>query len=233
MSRQRQKRRPWWVAMAMVVVLGAGGWWLLRDVGPEIAGARKTPLPAPLAPAVGSADPHREPTCPLRWELAPSGDAVPASPCAGPWKTEDGRAAGFAHNRMGAVFAAINITTRLSAAAGAAVYRPTYAGQTVGDAQTALSELAREWTAAHSADTQPLEWWWRISAGDPAGELVMVELAAVTSQTAELGAVAHLSITLRWVEGDWKVQLPRPRATPVSTVDGYTSLGPIVLGGGR
>ncbi|SFQ30902.1 hypothetical protein SAMN05421854_110208 [Amycolatopsis rubida] len=231
-ARQRTRRRWWIVAIvAAIVATGLVGWLISSSSGAATAHPQQTAAP-PARSAEGPPPSGQRPRCLTRWEAAPSGDPAPVSDCAGPRDASGGRARGFAHDRDGAVFAAINLTVRLSAASGAAVYRPTYAEQTVGDAQSALSQLAQEQSDAHAGDTRPTQWWWRISAGDPAGELVVVELAAATPQTAASKSFAHLSVTLQWVSGDWRVQLPRPRATAKSSVDGYASLG-AVPGGGR
>jgi hypothetical protein len=216
-----------------VVAVGAlAGWLLLGRTNTPSSGTATTPGPAPVTPAASTraTAPHTSPQCDLRWDQT-TGAPVPRSDCAGPRDTRGGRAKGFSHDQTGAVFAAINISVRLTSPVGPSVYRPTYAEQTVGDAQGALAEIASENSDAHVADTRPSQWWWRITAGNPAGDLVVVDLAAATPQTVVGNAFAHLSVTLQWVSGDWKVQLPRSRATVMSTVDGYTSLGVIPQAG--
>ncbi|WP_158886259.1 hypothetical protein [Amycolatopsis anabasis] len=230
MTRAQRPRRRWWiVAAAVVAVAAALVGWLISSSGPEPTGPPAAAASPSIPDTVPSSGP--DPRCQLRWETAPSGDLVPVNACAGPRDISGGRARGFAHDQTGAVYAAIHITMRMSATAGPAVYRPTYAEQTVGDSQDALSLLAREKSSTPSGDSRARRWWWKLGAGDPTGDLVVVELAAATAQAEASGSVAHLSVTLRWVDGDWKVQLPRPRATPMPSVDGYVALGDLPRGG--
>ncbi|OLZ51709.1 hypothetical protein BS329_15715 [Amycolatopsis coloradensis] len=231
MAAHRRPRR-WWIVAVLIVaaVAGTAGWLISRN---HDAPAASPPQPVP-PPALSPATPppaSATARCQVRWDPTSSGDHAPVSDCAGPRDSSGGRARGFSHDRDGAVFAAINITLRLAATAGPSVYRPTYAEQTVGDAQSAMSELAQQETDTPAAETRPTQWWWRIGAGDPTAELVVVDLAVATPQTAASESFARVSIALQWVSGDWKVQLPLPRASLHSTVDGYTSLGVVPRGG--
>jgi hypothetical protein len=183
--------------------------------------------PAAGSPAQSSAP--APPPCSQTWMTAPSGDVVPVLSCGGPRDTRGGRARGFTHTAPGAVSAAINITDRLSGLSGVEVYVPTYLEQTVGDSATAIAQLQAAGTATPAAETRPNQWWWRITSGNPAGDEVVVDVAASTPESRSAGTVAHLAVRLRWVDqpggGDWKVLLPRTGATPLSNLDGYTDLG--------
>lgn len=203
------------IAVLAVVVIGAAGvWWTLTGRSPEVQ-----PAPQPR----GQAQP---PVCVVRWEEAPGGIAVPSSPCFGPAQRdpEVGAAWGFSHDEMGAVFAALHIVARLSAggvAATAAVYR-----QSVGDPGAALAEIAGERSTASREEVRARTWWWRITGGDPRGASVQVSLAAQTAQTQSMGmAAAALDVELFWRDGDWRLRLPRPRAYPLESLDGYERLG--------
>jgi hypothetical protein len=227
MTSHEKSGRRWWILalIAIAVVTGFAG-WVLHGAPSTNSVAVHPPATAPAT----TASPVTPPRCATHWSSAPDGLAVPVGDCAGPRDTAGGRARGFSHDQTGAVYAAINITARLSATVGAAVYRPTYAEQTVGDAQSAMSALAQEQSNVPVADTQPSQWWWRIRAGSPTSDLVVVDLAAVTPQSAPTASFAHVPVTLQWVSGDWRVQLPCPNATAISTVSGYTSLGTIPRG---
>ncbi|MFJ5984422.1 hypothetical protein [Lentzea sp. NPDC092896] len=198
------------------------GVWLLRDK-PQAASSG----PVELVPPPPSTAPSSVDRCAVEWFNAPDLTKVPRSACHGPRDTGGGRAKGFSRDERGAVFAAINLSMRLSAAAGPAVYGPTFAEQTVGDGRSAIAELAGESTTARPAEVRPTQWWSRVSAGDPAGDLVEIELLAATAQATASGQFAQLTVVLRWNGGDWKVQLPRRRAHAASNTNGFTSLGAI------
>jgi hypothetical protein len=221
-SGSRRSRARWLVLAALLTVAAAGGVWLLKGT-PQTA--------PPEAGSAASVPPSTQPSsvdsCAIVWFTAPDLTKVPRSACHGPRDIAAGRARGFSHDERGAVFAAINLSMRLSAAAGPAVFNPTFAEQTVGDSRAAVAELAGESTTARPAEVRPTQWWSRVTAGDPAGDLVEVELLAATAQATASGQYAQLTVVLRWDGGDWKVQLPRRRAHTASGTAGFSSLGVI------
>ncbi|MFJ8966667.1 hypothetical protein ACIRG5_45460 [Lentzea sp. NPDC102401] len=206
----------------LLVLTTVGGVWLLQDKPHAASPGPADPAPPPPSTAQSSVD-----RCAIVWFTAPDLTKVPRSACHGPRYTNAGRAKGFSHDEQGAVFAAINLSMRLSAAAGPAVFNPTFAEQTVGDSRAAVAELAGESTTARPAEVRPTQWWSRVSAGDPAGDLVEIELLAATAQATASGQYAQLTVVLRWNSGDWKVQLPRRRAHAASSTTGFASLGAI------
>jgi hypothetical protein len=220
--RQRRGRARLLIAAVLLVVVAAGALWVVMGQPHASPPIPQAPTPAPPSTQQSSVD-----RCAVEWFTAPDLTKAPRSACHGPRDTGGGRAKGFSHDERGAVFAAINLSMRLSAAAGPAVYNPTFTEQTVGDARSAVAELAGESTAARPAEVRPTQWWYRISAGDPAGDLVEVELLAATPQATSQGRFAQLTVVLRWDAGDWKVQLPRRRAHAVASTGGYASLGTI------
>jgi hypothetical protein len=234
MATSPSRRRRWWLValIALVVLAVLGGWLMLHDQHADhSASGERIRITGP--PETPVATRPVSPSCAAHWFPAPDLTPVPRSNCYGPKQLGGGLAKGFSHDTLGAVYAAINIGARITSAAGPAVYRPTLEQQTVGDSQAAITDLAGEQSDTPSSQTRPDQWWWRIGAGDPAADLVEVDLAASTPQTRALGEFAQLTYALVWSDGDWKIQLPRQRATPVNSVAGYTSLGVITVGGGN
>lgn len=220
--RQRRGRARWLIAAVLVVVAAAGALWVVAAQPQDSSPVHQDPTPAPPSTQQSSAD-----RCAVAWFTAPDLTKVPRSACHGPRDIGAGRARGFSHDERGAVFAAINLSMRLSAAAGPAVYNPTFAEQTVGDTRSAVAELAGESTTARPAEVRPTQWWSKVSAGDPSGDLVEIDLLAATPQATAHGKFAQLTVVLRWDGGDWKVQLPRRRAHTADSTNGYASLGAI------
>lgn len=231
MAGQRTPRRGWLLALLALVVLAAvAGWFMTQDHPAQDTRTPQHVLPTGVAaPPTTTTNPTR--SCAITWFPAPDLTPVPRSDCAGPTTVTATQAKGFSHDQLGAVIAAINITTRITSAAGPAAYRSTLAEQTVGDAQAALTDVAGEQSDSSASQTRPDHWWYRIGAGNPQGDLVEVDLVASTPQTRAQNEYAALSATVRWVDGDWKVQLPRPRATPITSTAGYAALGTITTGG--
>lgn len=202
------------------VLIGGGLIWLTSSPEPAAPGPQAGPDPEAAPP------PAPGPDCSPHWGSAGFGAPVPVSDCYGPREQHDGLASGFEQSRMGAVYAATHLYTRLSSASGPQVYMPTLANQTIGDYQTALSETQQEQGSASPAETTPAHWWYRVSGGDPASGLVTVDLAGDTPQAQAMGGYAGATVTLRWDGGDWKAQLPRPQPQLVSSLAGYQPLGP-------
>ena len=152
---------------------------------------------------------------------------VPASASHGPRIRHDGLAAGFAHDELGAVIAAINISTRLTGSAGPDVYEPTARHQCVGDIPAGLAAIALQTSTAAPGAATPSEFFYRITGGDPHGDTVTIALAARSPQATTQGGYAALERTVVWVHRDWRVQLPATPPHLTGSVDGYTALGTI------
>lgn len=178
-----------------------------------------TPGTKEPAPSVGA------PVAPVvTWSVV--GDQpVPASPSHGPARTEGGLASGFSHDELGAVLAAINISTRLAGQAGPVVYESTARMQCFGDVDGTIASIRNQRSSAVPGSTVPGEVLYRITSGDPASDLVAISVALATPQSRSMGGFAELTRTLQWIDGDWKVQVPPAPPRLVTSVAGYASLG--------
>jgi hypothetical protein len=156
------------------------------------------------------------------------GGVAAESPSHGPRMRDDGRGTGFSHDELGAAIAASNIAPRITAAAGPAVYEATLAEQCYGDTAAVLAQLRAALPRSDSPSQDPLvprALYYRVLAGDPAGEQVVVSLLAETPQARSLGGLSRVDVTLRWSGGDWQVRVPLPRPSVRAGTDGYTPLG--------
>ena len=202
-------RRRLLVAIAAGLIVLVGLALLVRPAG----GGTRTAAPA-SAPA--------EPA--LSWALVGE-QPVPTSPRAGPARTDGGVAAGFTHDELGAVLAAINIAARLNVDLGPTVYEAVARRQCVGDIDTALAQLRTTRSQAPPAATVATGYFYRVDGGDPATDRVLVSIAADTPQARAAGGYAAVTRTLRWIDGDWRMQVPSSPARLVSSVATYHPLG--------
>ncbi|MBT8226102.1 MAG: hypothetical protein HKP61_15155 [Dactylosporangium sp.] len=208
-----------------------------------IFAASRLVAPAPTAPAgrpVGTAFatarvPGSGAGGDLVWtEVA--GVPVPVSRTVGPRDTSAGRARGFSHDGMGAVFAAIHISLRLSPQVGPVVFEATLRQQVVGDGAPALGQqLASDYDQTRQRLGLPY--------GQPAGRLharvrgwcldaetpaqVVIRLLVEGSTQDGESVLAATVMRLRWASGDWALVAPPDGdwsrvMTAVATVDGYT-----------
>jgi len=147
----------------------------------------------------------------------------------GPALVADGRAAGFTHDELGAALAASNLAPRVSSAARPEIYEATLAEQTWGDAAGMLARLRTEFPASDSAAAGPAtaarSLHYRLIAGDPHGDYVVVSLLADTGQARNAGGLARVDLTLRWDNGDWRLRVPTPRPSLHPDTTGYVLLG--------
>jgi hypothetical protein len=144
--------------------------------------------------------------------VAVPGGIAAVSDSHGPRDRRDGRSAGFAHDELGAAIAASNLTARVSPAAGA-VAEATVTGQCFGDIPTTLARLRSALPMSDSpsrAALQPEALHYRVLAGDPRGDAVVVSLLAETPQARGLGGLSRIDATLRWIDGDWRLRVPLP-----------------------
>ena len=132
-SRPRLGRGPWWVVGALLVLLV-----VLAAALHSVVRADDAPTPPAAAPPADNA---------LTW-VRVGDQPVPMSTSHGPRIRHGGLAAGFAHDELGAVIAAINISTRLTGSAGPDVYEPTVRHQCVGDIPAALATIAVQTSTA-------------------------------------------------------------------------------------
>jgi hypothetical protein len=206
-SHPATSRSALWVGLAVVLValLAVGAFFLGRGSGG--ASTSNTPVAAPSAPAI-------------RWSVI-GGIPVPVSSTGGPRNTEGGRATGFSHDALGAALAAVNISFRLVSDVGPQVYEPTVREQCFGDVDTTLEQVRHSPSIA-SPGSATSEFWYKILGGDPQGDLVLISIVVKTPQS---GGYVGSDRTLRWVNGDWRMQVPPPQPSVIPTVSGYTLLG--------
>src|SRR5689334_1256720 len=221
--RPRLGRGPWWVVGALLVLLVVLAVALLGVVR-----ADEAPAPPAAAPAgsTGSTDSTDSTGSTLAW-VRVGEQPVPVSASHGPRVRHGGLAAGFAHDELGAVIAAINISTRLTRSAGPDVYEPTARHQCVGDIPAGLAAIAVQTGTATPGAATATEFFYRIAGGDPRGDTVVIALAARSPQAGAQGGYAALERTLVWSHRDWRIQLPTTAPHLTDSVDGYLSLGTI------
>jgi len=205
-----KNRTAIWIGLAVVVVavLAVGAYFLGRNDSDA----------APTGSPAVSTDPA------ISWSVV-AGQPVPASPVAGPRNTAGGRATGFSHDALGAALAAVNIGARLSSEAGPEVYEVTARNQCFGDVETTLEQIRNSFSPAPAGSSTPNKVWYKVVGGDPTGDLVLISLAAATPQSAASGGYVGFDRTLRWVSGDWRMQIPPSRPSVIPSVNGYTLLG--------
>jgi hypothetical protein len=159
-------------------------------------------------------------------EAVPGG-IVAVSDSHGPRDRRDGRSAGFTHDELGAAIAASNLTARVSPTAGD-VAETTITEQCFGDIPTTLARLRSALPMSDSPSRralQPQALYFRVLAGDPRGDAVVVSLLAKTPQARDLGGLSRIDATLRWIDGDWRLRVPLPAPSIHPSSDGYTLLG--------
>lgn len=211
-SEQHRSRRPLLLGIAVLVVLAlVVTAFLIGRAGSDSGGPGASP-----APGLGGSS--------ITWSKV-GWQPVPGSPVHGPAQTGNGLASGFSHDELGAALAAINISTRLSSAAGPMVYETTARLQAFGDIDATISTLRSQRSSSAPGAAAPTEYFYRISSGEPTGDVVVVSVAASTPQSSTMGGYAELSRTLQWVDGDWKVQVPFGPLRLIPSVADYTSLG--------
>ena len=150
---------------------------------------------------------------------------VPVSSQHGPRDTAGGVARGFTHDALGAALAAIHISARLSGEVGPEVYEAVARQQCVGDVEAALAAIRGARSVAPAGAALPEAYYYKITAGDPGGDQVLVSLAVSSPQGRGLGGFVGVLRTLRWVNGDWRLQVPTPAPQVIGSVEAYTLLG--------
>lgn len=205
-----KSRTAVWVGLAVVLValLAIGAYVLGRSDG----GA------APVGGPAASTTPA------ISWSIV--GDLpVPASPVAGPRDTGNGLAKGYTHNTLGAALAAVNISFRLASEASPQVYEPTVRDQCFGDVNSQIEQIRNSFSTEPPGAAKPSEIWYRVVSGDPSGDLVLMSIAVKTPQSVERGGYAEYDSTIRWVNGDWKLQVPLARPSVIPSIQNFTLLG--------
>ncbi len=203
------RRRPWTIVavLAALVAVGAGMYVAGRDH------LLRHPAAAPSTAGTG-AD--------ITWSTVGPWP-VPRSATAGPARDGNGVGTGYAHTALGAALAALNITEQMSSDAGPAIYTATVREQTYGDAATMLDLIARSPTGGSSPGTA---FFYKIAYGDPTGDdPVVVSIAERTPNSARQGGYFAGYRSMRWMNGDWRMQIPLPASQLITGVAGYQALG--------
>jgi hypothetical protein len=193
------------IAVALIVLVG-----LALLVWPTGGGSRAA-APAPAEPA-------------LSWALVGE-QPVPTSPRAGPAHNDGGVAAGFTHDELGAVLAAVHIAARLNVDLGPTVYETVARRQCVGDVDAALAQVRTARSQAPPAATVATAYFYRADGGDPTSDRVLVTIAADTPQARAAGGYAAFTRTVQWIDGDWRMQVPTAPARLIASVATYHPLG--------
>lgn len=159
----------------------------------------------------------------LRWtHVGPA--VVPSGAAVGPHELAGGVARGFSQDARGAAVAALNISARISPAAGDGVMQQTVRAQCFGDPDTAINNAEQQSTVAGDDTVQPSAYWFKVTSGDPSS-LLVIDIAAETPQASGAGGYVHFERTLRWTGDDWQMQVPVARPALLNSLSGYTLLG--------
>lgn len=223
-SRPRRRRWPWLIAAVLVVLAVAAAIVVVTG------GSRRGAVTSAAAPPV-SASRARPPGPPpdamgtVTWTPV-LGVPLPVSAVHGPRSDAGGVPSGYSHDAAGAALAAINISYRLTGAVGPGTYQAVLFQQCYGNVDATVQQLTASSSASTAAEVTPDQWWWRVTAGDPSGDLVQVSVLARTPQSAALGGFSEIERTVAWRGGDWRMQVPPSPPALVSSTAGYTLLGP-------
>ena len=193
------------IAVGLIVLVG-----LALLVSPTSGGTRVA-APAAAEPA-------------LSWALVGE-QPVPTSPRAGPARTAGGAAAGFTHDELGAVLAAVHIAARLNVDLGSTVYETVARRQCVGDIDAALAQVRSTRSQAPPGAAVATGYFYRVDGGDPTSDRVLVTIAADTPQARTAGGYAAFTRTVQWIDGDWRMQVPTAPARLIASVATYHPLG--------
>lgn len=206
--------RPRFVVAAVVVALIAVFAGVLAVTRPTDEGGAAAPPPAAATPTVTSSAPADDASvCGLEpggqdvpvttppdteWELVGTVAAPTAPETIGPGVVEDGLRSCFVRSPLGALYAAANVlATTTVDGQGEALVRNLAAGGEGRDA--ALAALAEE---SGGSSTRIQVAGYNFLNYDAASTVIDLAIRA------ETGAYAHLPLTMRWEDGDWKVVFP-------------------------
>ncbi len=147
---------------------------------------------------------------------------VPTSTAHGPFRSGEGMASGFSHDDLGAALAAFNIIQRFAVELGPQVYVTTVRQQAYGDLETMIAQIRAQ---PISTGDPVSEMAWKVLAGDTSEDLVLVSIAIRTPGSDAQGGWWATPMTMRWTDGDWRVQVPLVPGQLIRQVEGYHSLG--------
>lgn len=197
------------VALAVIAAVGF-------FTGPDNPSSPGREAPGPSVAPGGIAAEAAALPADLRW--APlAGISVPVSGQSGPRDTSGGLARGFAHDRAGAVLAAVHIVVRVAPQVGASVFDPTLRTQVVGPDAAAMRVQV---TQAYDDLRGPAQ----VAYGQPVGSLyatlrgyrltsymneqATVRLLTEAVDTRGTPARASTEVQMRWTGSDWALVAP-------------------------
>jgi len=201
-------------ALALAVIL-----LLLRPwAGNDAAGPPPPQVPATAAPSAAPSPAQGGGTGPDLTYVGFHGVQLPVSRAHGPFRSTGELVSGFTHDREGAALAAAHYGTRISAPLGPGVYEPTIHRYGLGGSPGVLDALHAQYEQARAdapgvRDGQPIPsqqnaraLGYRVPAYRPNGPITVHLLM---SGDGPAGAVlVDLPVTVEWVDGTWKVQVP-------------------------
>ena len=246
----RTRRRVLLVAGIAVVVLAGGLAFAAALRQPAYSRTAARPVPSASQRGTASARGQGQPRMPqvslegVRWYDF-YGVELPFSAMAGPRDTRRGVAAGFAHDPLGALLAAVNIGVRANAQWGPRIFTAVIRSQITGPgAATLLANCQTSYDQASRAEG--------VTGGQPLGNVHVAEEAfrwvtytpaaavidLVSAGPGPQGTTVRASTQIRviWDGGDWKVTAPPggnwgTSAAELSSLSGYTLFSG--QGGGR
>jgi hypothetical protein len=216
------------LAITAVIVL-----LILQDdrdpaVAPSATGPGTTAAESTSGPPAAAATPPTAAPPGVTWALVGQA-AVPASASEGPARLSGCVASGFAHTPTGALIAAAQISTRSGYSAGRSCWEPTITGQftTSADREALLTRLK-------DADAQGQPG----AAPGELAQLVAFRFMSYTASTAVVGLIrrspqgglAQTTLTLTWVDGDWKLVAPPGGQWPTLTTTVANLAGSVAWG---
>jgi hypothetical protein len=88
-----------------------------------------------------------------------------------------------------------------------------------------LSQIRTARSAVPAEATKPAAYFYKVLGGDPETDAVLISLAADTAHSRAGGGYVAITRTLRWINGDWRMEVPTSPARTVASVDTYQLLG--------
>lgn len=214
----------------LVVVIVAGVLLTIRGHSSDsgtgtVVGSPPTVVTAPATTAAGPADGGLKALASApksRWELY-QGAALPYSTKYGPRKVDGyGPATGYSHDAGGALFAAAQLNGRVSLGPNGAWSKTVSAQVVPGPARDALAEASKQRNITSGTVPYAINQivGYRIATYTP--DVALVELVA----RIPTGELQSSTSTVRWMDGDWKLQLTPNHQVgtapiPVPSLAGY------------
>ncbi|MFF5893942.1 hypothetical protein ACFY72_35010 [Streptomyces globisporus] len=214
------------LGIVTVVVQQPGGDGNETDAAPGASASSSSPGPAPSGSGKGCPDLDASEDLPrtapdTSWELTRT-VALPVSETAGPARVDGDVARCYAQSPTGALIAAAQISARYVVAED---WQSVVKKQTYGAGQQPLLEQR----TAYEATAEPVA-----PVPGELGQVAGYQFVTYTPELAVLqlvnrfgdsGVMQATTITLRWHEGDWQMELPSA-APPQKTVDDLTGYVP-------